>query len=110
MQLYCLKGRISSIFMGNIENDKLLLYNKNRIYIQKRGEAMKRLMKPNGLKLHLLRISNELNMTELAEKSHLSRRSIYQIEKGGLVTSLTAQKLANVYNVNIFDYFELIEK
>lgn len=71
---------------------------------------MKRLMKPDGLKLHLLRVSKEINMTDIAVQSHLSRRSIYTIENGGLVTTLTAQKLAHAYSINIFDYFELIEK
>ena len=71
---------------------------------------MRRLMKPDGLKLHLLRVSKELNMTDIAAQSHLSRRSIYEIENGGLVTTLTAQKLAHAYNIYIFDYFELIEK
>ena len=71
---------------------------------------MKRLMRPNGLKLHLLRVSKEINMTNIAAKSNLSHRSIYAIEKGGMVTTLTAQKLANAYNVNLFDYFELVEK
>jgi transcriptional regulator with XRE-family HTH domain len=76
----------------------------------KRGEGMKRLMKPNGLKLHLLRTSRELNMSTVAEQSKLCRRSIYQIEKGEMVTPLTAQKISNAYNIDVFNYFELIEK
>lgn len=71
---------------------------------------MKRLMKPDGLKLHLLRTSKELSVKAVATQTELCRRSISQVEQGVEVSTLTANKIANAYNVNVFDYFELIEK
>jgi predicted transcriptional regulator len=74
------------------------------------GDTMKRLMKPDGLKLHLLRISKELDMGMITQKCKLSRKTIFRVEKGEEVSTLTAQKMANAYQVNLFEYFELIEK
>lgn len=71
---------------------------------------MKRFMKPDGLKLHLLRTSQELTVNSVAAQTQLCRRSICQVEKGEVVTTLTAQKIANAYHVNVFEYFELVEK
>ena len=70
---------------------------------------MRRMVRPDGLKLHLLRVSKEMTMDDISKLSKISRISLRKIEEGREVSTLTAEKLANAYNIELFDYFTLID-
>jgi DNA-binding XRE family transcriptional regulator len=49
-----------------------------------------------------------MTLDELAHKSNVSSFSIKKIENNKTVSTLTAGKLSNALQINIYDYFELI--
>ena len=60
-------------------------------------------MKLDSIKMMTCLIKQDLNMTDLADKSGLSRQTIYGIKAGRKCSELTAEKIATALGVAVKD-------
>ncbi len=66
-------------------------------------------MKINKLKLDLLQAKREMNCTQLAEKSGISRQNLSTIRQRGTCSILSAAKIAKALEVELTEIIETEE-